>query len=169
MGAFRKMSMRRVFFAILLLAITVPSVASDITPRSVIAAMNVYRLRYGLPLLREDPRLAKAANERLSDMEDLEYWGHESPDGRSPFVWLKPAGYDYQYAGENLAAGFETTELLVASWMESPGHRSNILSLLYEDCGVAVVDGATTGRAAGRSIVVLFGRARNPEPKTAAR
>jgi uncharacterized protein YkwD len=161
--------MRRVLFAVGLLALILPAAASDITPRSVIAAMNVYRQQHGQPPLREDPRLAKAANERLVDMEDLEYWGHESPDGRSPFVWLKPAGYDYQYAGENLAAGFETTELLLTSWMESPGHRSNILFPLYEDCGVAVVDGATTGPATGRSIVVLFGRAQNPSPKTATK
>lgn len=161
--------MRRAILAVVLLALVLPAAASEITPRSVIAAMNVDRALHGLPPLREDPRLVKAANDRIRDMEDLDYWGHESPDGRSPFVWLKPAGYDYQFAGENLAAGFETTELLVASWMESPGHRSNILSPLYEDCGIAVVDGATTGRAAGRSIVVLFGRARNPEPKTAGK
>jgi uncharacterized protein YkwD len=161
--------MHRVAFATLLLAVALPSAASDITPRSVIAAMNVYRLRDGLPPLREDQRLAKAAGERLDDMTDLAYWGHESPDGRSPFVWLKPAGYDYQYAGENLASGFETTELLLTSWMESPGHRSNILSPLYEDCGVAVIDGATTGRATGKSIVVQFGRVKNPDLKTVAR
>jgi uncharacterized protein YkwD len=144
------------------LSLAVPLAASDITVRSVIEAMNVSRGLHALPLLREDSRLDKAANDRLEDMEDLAYWAHESPDGRSPFTWLRPAGYDYRAAGENLAAGFETTELLVQSWMESPGHRANILSPGYEDCGVAVIDGSTRGRATGKSIVVLFGRARNP-------
>ncbi len=159
--------MRRLYLAVVIAAVALPSFGSEITPQSVIASMNAYRQQYGLPPLREDQRLVKAANQRLDDMENLDYWGHESPDGRSPFVWLKPAGYDYQYAGENLAAGFETTEVLMSSWMESPGHRSNILSPLYEDCGVAVVDGGTTGPAEGRSIVVLFGRPKNPDPKAA--
>jgi uncharacterized protein YkwD len=161
--------MRRILLAAFLLVLVLPAAASEITPRSVIAAMNDYREQNGRPPLREDPRLAKAAQNRLDDMEDLGYWGHESPDGRSPFVWLKPAGYDYQYAGENLAEGFETTELLLSSWMESPGHRSNILFPLYEDCGVAVVDGGTMGPATGKSVVVLFGRPKSLDPKTTAK
>jgi uncharacterized protein YkwD len=60
--------------------------------------------------------------------------------------------------GENLATGFETARLLVQSWMESPGHRANIMSSDYEDCGVAIIDGSTTGPANGKAIVVLFGR-----------
>ena len=63
-------------------------------------------------------------------------------------------------AGENLATGFETTELLVTGWMESPGHRDNILSPHFEDCGIAIIDGLTTRRATGKSIVVMFGATR---------
>ena len=91
-------------------------------------------------------------------MEDLGYWSHEAPDGRSPFFWLKPRGYTFRFAGENLAAGFETCEVLVSSWMESEGHRANILSQDYDDCGIAVIDGSTKGRSVGKSIVVMFGR-----------
>lgn len=149
------------------LSLAAPLAATDITVESVIDAMNAYRAQHALPRLREEVRLDKAANDRIQDMEDLEYWAHESPDGRLPFTWLRPAGYDYRAAGENLAAGFETTELLVQSWMESPGHRANILSPEYEDCGVAVIDGSTRGRAAGKSIVVLFGRAKAPAITTA--
>lgn len=150
--------MRRVLFALLAVLFSMPLLASEITPEAVITSMNEYREKAGLPPLRENPRLVKAADDRIHDMEDLGYWGHESPDGRAPFVWLRSEGYNYQYAGENLAAGFETNELLVSSWMESPGHRANILSPVYVDCGVAVLDGATTGRATGKSVVVLFGR-----------
>ena len=141
-------------FAVLVAA---PAFASDITRSSVVAEMNVRRATFGLPPLREDVRLDDAADDRVNDMEEQGYWAHISPDGRQPFVWMRPHGYDYRYAGENLASGFETTEVLVDAWMESKGHRENILSLMYRDCGVSVIEGSTTGRAVGKSIVVMFG------------
>jgi uncharacterized protein YkwD len=147
------------FLAFLLLVAT-PALASDITRASVVAAMNEYRAEHHLPPLREDLRLDAAADDRMHDMEDLGYWAHESPDGRSPFNWLGPHGYEFHYAGENLACGFETTELLLTGWMESPGHRDNILSPHFEDCGIAIIDGMTTRRGMGRSIVVMFGATR---------
>jgi len=147
-------------FLFLLLLVATPALASDITRASVVAAMNEYRAEHHLPPLRVDLRLEAAANDRMRDMEDQGYWAHESPDGRSPFTWLAPHGYDFHYAGENLATGFETTELLVAGWMESPGHRANILSPNFEDCGIAIIDGLTMRRGTGKSIVVMFGAAR---------
>ena len=147
--------------ALLLLFIAAPAFATDITPASVVAAMNAERARLGLRPLHEDARLDAAAADRMRDMEDLNYWGHESPDGRSPFLWLHVQHYDYRFAGENLANGFETTELLVDGWMESEGHRENILSSNYDDCGVAIIDGGTVKRLSGKSVVVMFGSARN--------
>ena len=136
--------------------------ASEITRSSVVAEMNVRRATFGLPPLHEDVRLDDAADDRVTDMEDLAYWAHTSPDGRPPFVWMRPHGYDYRYAGENLASGFDTTEVLVDAWMESKGHRANILSPVYRDCGVSVIEGSTTGRAVGKSIVVMFGSTNEP-------
>ncbi|MDP9362430.1 MAG: CAP domain-containing protein [Acidobacteriota bacterium] len=147
------------FLPILLLVAT-PALASDITRESVVAAMNDYRAQHHMQPLREDARLDAAAGDRMTDMEDQGYWAHESPDGRSPFVWLASRDYELHYAGENLATGFETTELLVAGWMESPGHRANILSPHFEDCGIAIIDGLTMRRGAGKSIVVMFGATR---------
>jgi len=138
---------------------TLPAFAAEITPDSVLAAMNEQRAQFGLRPLRFDPRLTAAAGDRMRDMEDQGYWAHVAPDGRSPFLWLKVRHYDFRTAGENLATGFETLELLVNGWMESHGHRENILSTSYEDCGIAVIDGATTRRAAGKSVVVMFGSA----------
>lgn len=148
---------------LLLLVVAAPAFAVDITPASVIAAMNEQRAQLGLRPLREDPRLDAAAADRMRDMEDLGYWAHEAPDGRSPFLWLRPHKYAFRFAGENLAAGFESLELLMGGWMESKGHRENILSADYEDCGVAVIDGGTVGRIAGKSVVVMFGTAM-PQP-----
>ena len=75
----------------------------------------------------------------------------------SPFVWLTLRNYQYAAAAENLAAGFETARLLVASWMESPGHRANIIGAEFRDVGIAIIEGSTKGPAMGKSIVVLFG------------
>lgn len=151
---------------LLLLLLAVPAFASDanneITAENVLAQMNAYRAEAGLAPLRIEERLAKAAHDRMRDMEDGGWWSHESPSGLSPFTWLMVRDYAFQAAGENLASGFETARLLVSSWMESPGHRDNILSSEYEDCGIAIIDGATTGRAMGKSVVVLFGRLRQP-------
>ena len=80
-----------------------------------------------------------------------------------PFMWLALRRYPFRFAGENLATGFETTELLLDGWMGSKGHRENILSPDYEDCGVAIIDGGTVKRTAGKSVVVMFGSVR-PEP-----
>ncbi|MGH9419525.1 MAG: CAP domain-containing protein [Thermoanaerobaculia bacterium] len=147
-------------FLVLLLLVATPALASDITRASVVAAMNEYRAEHNLPPLREDVHLDAAAADRMRDMEDQGYWAHESPDGRSPFTWLQPNGYFFRYAGENLATGFETTEFLVSGWMESPGHRANILSPHFEDCGIAIIDGLPMRRATGKSVVVMFGATR---------
>lgn len=143
--------------ALLLLLTGDPADTTDINSTNVLALMNEYRAAEGLPPLREDPRLSKAANDRMRHMEELGYWKHEAPDGMSPFVWLAARDYPYAFAGENLATGFETAPLLVESWMESPGHRANIVSAKYQDVGIAIIDGATTRPAVGKSIVVLFG------------
>ena len=148
------------FAALLLLVVSTSAfageAAGEINVENVLALMNEYRAENGLGPLREDERLAGAASDRLRHMEDLGYWSHEAPDGMSPFVWLAARDYSYATAGENLASGFETVRLLVESWMESPGHRRNILGTGYTDCGIAIIDGSTKGPATGKSIVVLF-------------
>ena len=154
--------MKRILFALLLAA--VPLFASgandEITPENVLAGMNAYRAEAGLPPLQLNARLTKAAEDRMLDMEDGGWWSHESPTGVSPFTWLMVRDYGYEAAGENLARGFDTAPFLVESWMESHGHRENILSPLYEECGIAIIDGATTGRATGKSVVVMFAKPR---------
>jgi uncharacterized protein YkwD len=153
--------------SILLFLLLVPSPlfaadSNEITNANVLALMNEYRAEQGLPALREDERLTRAAQDRVKHMEDFGYWAHEAPDGTSPFVWMVARDYSYSAAAENLASGFETVRLLVQSWMESAGHRENILGTDFEDCGIAIIDGATTGPATGKSIVVLFGAKRQP-------
>jgi uncharacterized protein YkwD len=145
---------------LLLLLLSVPLFASDneITAENVTTLMNVWRAENGMGPLRLDAKLTRAAESRMQDMIDGAWWSHESPEGTPPFVWITAADYNYVAAAENLAAGFETARLLVESWIESPGHRANILNPLYADCGIAVIEGRTDRRGEGKSIVVLFGR-----------
>jgi len=141
----------------------------DITTETVVRQMNAMRAVNSLPPLVVSDKLTKAAESRMQDMIDGEWWSHDSPDGMSPFVWLSAADYDYMYAAENLAAGFETSAVLVEAWMESPGHRANIMGVQYAECGIAIIDGSTKGRALGKSVVVLFGRQKTALLQHAAR
>ena len=136
--------------------------SNEITAANVLRLMNDYRADEGLPPLHSDERLDLAAADRMHEMEEGAYWSHHSLRGDSPFLWLYRRAYDYRAAGENLAYGFETARLLVQSWMESRGHRANILSSEYEDCGIAIIDGSTLGPASGKSIVVMFGKSAPP-------
>jgi uncharacterized protein YkwD len=132
--------------------------ANEITVENVLRQMNAHRAAASLPALRADEKLTRAANDRMRHMEEEAFWGHTSPDGLSPFTWVTLRSYEYRAVAENLANGFDTAAVLVESWMESPGHRANILSADFEDCGIAIIEGSTTGRATGRSVVVLFAK-----------
>jgi uncharacterized protein YkwD len=149
--------MKKLLLVALLAFRALASDANEIDAANVTALMNAYRADAGLPPLRIDPSLTAAAEARMREMADGEWWAHQAPDGTPPFAFI-PVEYDYAFAAENLAAGFETAGLLVQSWMESPGHRANIMGVQYADCGIAVIEGSTKGPALGKSIVVLFGR-----------
>lgn len=133
-------------------------ISDEITASNVLRVMNEYRVSEGLAPLRDDSILDLAASDRMRHMEEESFWSHDSPSGLRPFYWLDQRQYPYRTAGENLAYGFETARLLVSSWMESRGHRANILSPDYEECGIAIIDGSTMGPATGKSVVVMFAK-----------
>ncbi len=151
---------RLAFFLMMIVAASAAAgdFSNEITVDNVVALMNEHRAGHGLAPLHHDADLSKAADDRMRDMVDGAWWSHESPEGTSPFIWLRARNYDYAYAGENLAVGFETARLLVASWMESAGHRQNILGVQFSDCGIAIIEGSTKGPMSGKSVVVMFGR-----------
>lgn len=154
---------------LLLIAATVAGAepSNEITADNVLRLMNEYRATEGLAPLRDDQRLDLAAGDRMKHMEEESFWNHDAPNGKKPFDWLSQREYDYRAAGENLARGFETARLLVQSWMESRGHRANILSADYEDCGIAIIEGSTLGPATGKSVVVMFGSKREQRQQMA--
>ena len=143
---------------LLLLSGAASADSNEITVENVLRLMNERRAQSSLPPLHADKRLMRAADDRMRHMEEESYWGHRSPDGLSPFSWVTLRAYEFRSVGENLACGFDTARVLVEAWMESPGHRANILSNDFEDCGIAIIDGSTKGPANGKSIVVLFAK-----------
>jgi uncharacterized protein YkwD len=136
------------------------SSSSELTRESIVRELNRHREVHGLGPLRSDERLDRAAEARILDMEEQEYWGHSRPDGTNPLRSLQMWGYIHVVAGENLAAGYETPEIVVQGWMESPGHRANILLDEYTDVGIAMIEGGVLHRLSGRSIVAIFARER---------
>lgn len=132
--------------------------AEEIDAKSVTLEINRVREAGGLLPVIADDRLALAAADRIRDMEERGYWGHFGPDGSSPFEWVTLRGFRFAAAGENLARGFETAAVMVEAWMESRGHRATLMSPEYTSVGIAVIDGYTTGRAPGKSVVAIFAR-----------
>lgn len=120
-------------------------ITANISANDLLNLTNQKRAEAGLPLLKMDNALSQAAANKANDMLTKNYWSHNAPDGTTPWVFIKSTGYEYLYAGENLARGFTTAEDAVSAWMASPGHRENILSANYKDVGFAITSGTLTG------------------------
>jgi len=119
--------------------------ASSITSSKLIELTNADRERFGLTDLKGNANLTSAAYAKANDILEKQYWDHYGPNGETPWQFIRGAGYDYVYAGENLAKGFKTAEGIHQAWMASTTHRENILSGDYQDIGIAVVSGTLIG------------------------
>lgn len=119
--------------------------AVNITPVDLLTQTNQQRVANGLSALRLDSRLNSSAAAKAQNMFTEDYWAHVSPSGIQPWYWITQAGYKYTYAGENLAKDFDTTSGTVTGWMNSAGHRANILNVNYTDVGFAVMNGTLQG------------------------
>lgn len=131
-------------------------VATNITVSKLLEETNRERVENGYTALRLDSNLSKAAQVKAKDMFAKNYWAHNAPDGKTPWAFIVDSGYQYIYAGENLARDFDTSEEVVAAWTESASHRANILSSNYKDIGLAVIDGRLNGRET-TLVVQIFG------------
>lgn len=135
---------------------TVLGVATDISAERLVELTNQERVSNGIAPLTLNNQLSQAAWQKAQDMFSKNYWAHNAPDGRVPWVFITDSGYQYIYAGENLARDFDDSRGVVSAWMESSGHRQNILSSNYQDIGFAVVNGKLNGKET-TLVVQLFG------------
>ncbi|CQR46014.1 Cysteine-rich secretory protein family protein [Paraliobacillus sp. PM-2] len=111
--------------------------------KEVIQLTNAERKKQGLAELQMDSELSKAAQTKSEDMAKNNYFSHTSPTYGSPFDMLQEFGIDYTTAAENIASGQQSAQEVVTGWMNSPGHRKNILNKKVTHIGVGyAADGA---------------------------
>ncbi|MFD2171701.1 CAP domain-containing protein [Tumebacillus lipolyticus] len=109
----------------------------------VVQLTNAERAKSGLRPLKMNWELQRCARVKSEDMRSRNYFAHNSPTYGSPFTMMKSFGIQYSTAGENIAAGQQTPESVVASWMKSPGHRANILKAEFTEIGCGVAFGGS--------------------------
>ena len=102
----------------------------------VILLVNQIRVEHGLSVLTPNEELRRVAREKSHDMHDLRYFDHTSPTYGSPFDMMTAFGIAYRRAGENIAMGYPSPDAVVEGWMNSPGHRANILQGDFTEIGV---------------------------------
>ena len=121
--------------------INIPTTDSSVLnfEREVVRLVNVEREKAGLKSLTHDWELSRVARIKSQDMKDNKYFSHTSPTYGSPFQMMKSFGIKYRSAGENIARGQTTPQAVVNAWMNSSGHRANILNPSFTHIGVGYV------------------------------
>jgi len=122
--------------------INVLGYATDVNVADLLTETNKARENNGLSNLVLDSKLNKAATNKGRHMIANDYWSHEAPDGTTPWTYIDEVDYIYLKAGENLAYGFGDSAATVTGWMNSPGHRANILDKDFQEVGFGILNGA---------------------------
>ena len=123
--------------------LTIPQIDGGIRAyeTEVIRLVNEIRRDNGLSALKENWELSRVARYKAQDMHDNRYFSHTSPVYGTPFQMMRAFGLNYRTAGENIAMGYPTPQAVVNGWMDSSGHRANILNAGYSQIGVGYVSG----------------------------
>lgn len=111
----------------------------------VLRLVNFHRALAGLPWLSLDASLSAVAQAHSEDMAKRNFFSHTNPDGLSPFDRMKNHGISYRTAAENIAAGQKTPEAVVNGWMNSSGHRANIMNGAFNKMGLGTAYGGSYG------------------------
>lgn len=117
-----------------------------VLPGVLTALTNNDRATNGVGTLVEEPLLTQAAQKKAADMAEKGYFSHVTPDGKTPWYWLDLVGYNYTYAGENLAVNFTDSKDVEDAWMKSPTHRANIVKSEFTRIGIGTAQGIYQGK-----------------------
>ncbi len=120
---------------------------SAIYPAVLVDLTNETRIDNNLDPLITSPDLERVAQLKADHMAENGYFAHNSPDGVTPWYWFGVAGYKFIYGGENLAIDFADSVDVNAAWLNSPGHRENILNSNFTEVGIATAEGTYDGHA----------------------
>ncbi|HSE61827.1 MAG TPA: CAP domain-containing protein [Candidatus Saccharimonadales bacterium] len=152
------------------------SYATSVSINDLLAATNASRAQNGLGALTLNGKLNNGAQAKANDMIAKNYWSHNTPDGVEPWVFFNNAGYKYSRAGENLAYGFDTSSQIEDAWMNSSGHRANVLGN-FTEVGFGIANGETYQGSENTVVVAFYGLpaaapappkpAPTPQPQTA--
>lgn len=135
------------------------SYATAMKSEGLLQKTNQERSTSNLEPLQQNELLAKAAQAKAQDMADRDYWSHQTPDGKEPWIFIDKTGYKYTKSAENLAYGFRTSDATIAGWMNSPDHRANILDAELKDVGFGVVNTPNYLNQGPETIVVaMYGK-----------
>jgi len=118
---------------------------------------NADRALQSIPELTVNPLLEEAARQKAKDMAEKGYFSHVGPDGEQPWKWLRGVGYYYLSAGENLAINFTDSKDVTDAWMNSPAHRTNMLSGNFTEIGIGTAEGMYKGKET-TFVVQFFGK-----------
>ena len=121
--------------------LSIPQLDTTVTAfeNEVIRLVNIIRQENGLKALSANWELSRVARYKSQDMVDIRYFAHISPVYGTPCQMIKSFGISYRTAGENIAYGYKTPQAVVDGWMNSSGHRANILNSSYTQIGVGYV------------------------------
>lgn len=153
---------RRTFFIgiALFVLVFVPPVSEGpdqiLTEENLLGLVNQDRTAAGLFPLHPSVKLARAAEDKARHMLKSQYFAHVSPAGLEPWSFIKNAGFNYAFAGENLAINYTNPYELEGDFLQSPSHRQNLLSSLFTEVGIAIVSGKYRGKPAVMT-VLMFG------------
>lgn len=135
-----------IFSIIAINLVFVTPAKAAISSGGLISLANSARAAAGVHQLTTNSALSSSAYAKAKDMLKYDYFAHTSPQGKTPWSFIKGAGYSYIYAGENLAIDFSSTTAVHNAWMASSSHRSNILDTDFTEIGIAVISGEFQGR-----------------------
>ena len=121
--------------------LTIPTTSDAVLAyeAEVVRLVNEQRAKHGLGPLTQNWQLSRVARYKSQDMSENWYFSHTSPTYGSPFQMIKSFGISYRTAGENIARGYTTPQAVVEAWMNSAGHRANILNASFTEIGVGYV------------------------------
>lgn len=132
------------------------SYATSMSPSALLQETNIQRSSSERAALSLNNKLSQAAQQKANDMVARNYWSHTSPEGTQPWQVISSVGYAYTTAGENLAYGFDTSAGAMAGWMNSPGHKANVLNVNYTEVGFGIANSPNFQGDGEQTIVVAM-------------